>query len=512
MTPPPSLRDLIMVVPRPVRKYVRYRLFAGALGKALGKLIDDSRSELHVSRGKRLVRANHLDGLARQLHNRLLGGFSERALAELETLKRDPFAPPGQVSQAARILGAWQLDLGEMERAHENALLARHADPRATHSAAQLNLEADCLTALGKREEARLLLEGGLSLDPTNVSLRLALANTFASPDGATGTDDDAKRLDEINRVFIDHNLLPIEINDANRPLSLDNLPVPRAVCHFADSAQPKVSVFVCAYRASQTLHIAMDSLLTQTWSNLEVIVVDDHSPDDTFALAKAYEAKDARVRAIQQATNSGPYAGRNRALTIATGEFITVHDADDWSHPQKLELQVRDLMQNPEAPGNITDWVRCLPHLYFCGTDGSNTRVGLNHSSLLLRAQLLRTLGGWDPVRFGADTELIRRVESLHGVLSRPHQGVPLSFALDQSDSLTRQSATHTLTRFHGVRRVYPSEHRQLAARIPVLNRREGRPPGWDTGLSSTSPDAGAEAGAIRVRSAVCHGLGHQR
>ncbi|TQE92819.1 MAG: glycosyltransferase family 2 protein, partial [Spiribacter salinus] len=218
------------------------------------------------------------------------------------------------------------------------------------------------------------------------------------------------------------------------------------------------VSVLVPAHAAQETLHLALDSLLAQTWRNLEVIVVDDCSSDGTFALAQGYACRDSRVKALQQSENRGAYSARNRALRAARGDFVTVHDADDWSHPQKIEIQARDLMQASERIANITCWVRASRELFFHGTTRpSNKLVQLNHSSLMLRRETLEHLGGWDEVRVAADSELMRRIEHHYGpgCVHTLLPDVPLAFALQES-SLTRSGMTHVHTLYHGVRREY--------------------------------------------------------
>jgi glycosyltransferase involved in cell wall biosynthesis len=90
--------------------------------------------------------------------------------------------------------------------------------------------------------------------------------------------------------------------------------------------------------------------------------VVDDQSQDNTFEVAKAYAARDTRVRVLQNTINAGPYVARNLALENARGLFVTVHDADDWSHPRKIERQVQNLLENPELIANTSQMVRLNP------------------------------------------------------------------------------------------------------------------------------------------------------
>ena len=102
----------------------------------------------------------------------------------------------------------------------------------------------------------------------------------------------------------------------------------------------PKVSIIVPTFSPREGIRTALRSLVEQTWKNLEIIVVNDASPEQFDALFKDLEALDPRVRVLHQEENAGAYAARNAGLRIATGSFITTHDDDDWSHPDKIAMQ----------------------------------------------------------------------------------------------------------------------------------------------------------------------------
>lgn len=89
------------------------------------------------------------------------------------------------------------------------------------------------------------------------------------------------------------------------------------------------VSIIVPVYKAEKYIHQCIDSLLAQTYRNIEVILVDDGSPDHCGKICDEYAAKDSRVKVIHQ-QNGGVSAARNVGLANATGEWITFVDADD--------------------------------------------------------------------------------------------------------------------------------------------------------------------------------------
>lgn len=98
----------------------------------------------------------------------------------------------------------------------------------------------------------------------------------------------------------------------------------------------PEVSVIVPAYNAKAYIERAIDSVLSQTFKNFEIIVVDDASTDETVETLK--KIHDPRLKVICQQHNGGAGAARNRALEAAIGDWIAVLDSDDWYAPERLE------------------------------------------------------------------------------------------------------------------------------------------------------------------------------
>jgi glycosyltransferase involved in cell wall biosynthesis len=113
-----------------------------------------------------------------------------------------------------------------------------------------------------------------------------------------------------------------------------------------------RVSAIIPAYNSAATIAEAVDSALGQTWRDLEVIVVEDGSSDDTGAILARYGD---RIRVIAQ-TNRGPSAARNAAAVIATGEYLAFLDADDRWTPTMLERCVTALDNAPQCVLAYTD------------------------------------------------------------------------------------------------------------------------------------------------------------
>lgn len=99
----------------------------------------------------------------------------------------------------------------------------------------------------------------------------------------------------------------------------------------------PLISVALCTYNGARFLREQLDSLLAQTYTNLEIIAVDDRSSDETAAILHEYAARDPRLRVTVNASNVGLQQNFQRALSLCSGDLIAPCDQDDVWLPQKL-------------------------------------------------------------------------------------------------------------------------------------------------------------------------------
>jgi len=199
----------------------------------------------------------------------------------------------------------------------------------------------------------------------------------------------------------------------------------------------PKVSVIIPTYNRAAKVGNAIESVLDQTFSDLEVIVVDDGSSDDTGKILQ--ETYGDRIRYFAQA-NQGVSAARNKGLAEARGEWIALLDSDDLWEKEKLEWQFKALERfGSRCGGCYTDTrffnypeTRTMFQLAeesyrHEGTMGINTdmlRVLLRPGgggmvvctcTLLARADVVGRSGGFDPhLRFGEDSEFMFRLAML--------------------------------------------------------------------------------------------------
>ncbi|MBS3667117.1 glycosyltransferase family 2 protein [Vreelandella boliviensis] len=387
---------------------------------------------------------------------------------------------PWEASYAAWALGRWYAWQGEWRRCAE-VLSRRHQLPDVKPAtAAPCLLEVEALANDGQLVEAWQRIQQLMTAFPSYPDTSLALANLLAVQAAAQAGDSTTSaassqaqalteqfRLQHINALFNRANHYPLALKDASQPLTLDNLTHANTAeaCSSGRESGELVSVIVPLFNAEPHLATALRSLAEQSYANIEVIVVDDASTDDSLAVAQAFSQQDSRFRVLTQPTNQGAYAARNRGLAAAKGAFITVHDSDDWSHPQKLEVQVAGLESKPEWQACFSDWVRCSTEMLFTRwrVEAMDGWIYRNTSSFMFRRQVFETLGFWDVVKVDADAEYFQRFMTVFGAKSfgGVKRGVPLAFGRSLPTSLSQAGPTHLVTQFKGVR----SDYRYAAA-----------------------------------------------
>lgn len=126
----------------------------------------------------------------------------------------------------------------------------------------------------------------------------------------------------------------------------------------------PEVSVIMPAYNAEKTIGISIESVLAQTFTDWELIVIDDGSHDKTKEILTKMAETDSRIRFYQNEKNSGASYTRNRAVELAQGKWIAFLDSDDIWKPEKLEKQIKLAQIHPEM-------VICYTASSFINEDG---------------------------------------------------------------------------------------------------------------------------------------------
>jgi len=230
----------------------------------------------------------------------------------------------------------------------------------------------------------------------------------------------------------------------------------------------PLVSILMPAHNASATITSAIKSVLAQTWRNLELIVVNDASSDETVKAAQEAFGNDRRCRIISMPKQRGTYAARNRGLKEANGEFIAFNDADDWSHPERLAQSLQPMLMSPSLMATQSKLVRLAAGGIFIAPRVFPL-IRANPSSLVFRRrEVVEALGGFEEIALGSDEEFMARLISHFGTTSVKQIPKLLAVASQTAGSLTGSNYTglHTVDgqiRRLGYREAWHKKHLQI-------------------------------------------------
>lgn len=180
----------------------------------------------------------------------------------------------------------------------------------------------------------------------------------------------------------------------------------------------PLVSVVMPVFNGEDTVSFALSSLLAQTYSNWECIVVDDGSTDDTYGIISNFD--DSRIKVYRFGTNEGrPYA-RQHGLEKAAGQFLAMLDADDWVFTEKLELQVRQFLSDPSLVAVSSGMMitnRDGPvGVRFVDEDQTRTLenpfdLKMPHASTMLKMEAARRCSYNLQMKYSQDMDFLRKV-----------------------------------------------------------------------------------------------------
>ncbi|MDO4759614.1 MAG: glycosyltransferase family 2 protein [Candidatus Saccharibacteria bacterium] len=118
----------------------------------------------------------------------------------------------------------------------------------------------------------------------------------------------------------------------------------------------PLVSVIVPVYNAEKFIADTIENVMSQSYGNWELLLVDDNSQDNSIKIIEKYAAEDKRIKLVKQSKNLGAAKARNKGVSIAKGRYIAFLDADDLWHPDKLTIQVA-FAQKSNHPFTFTDY-----------------------------------------------------------------------------------------------------------------------------------------------------------
>lgn len=244
---------------------------------------------------------------------------------------------------------------------------------------------------------------------------------------------DYQKSLEMVNKWLTAGGLEPIQSSGSRCELNVEYLSCTPG--YTVDTGE-LVSVIMTTYGRDERLPFAIASILNQTYQNLELIIVDDCSTDDTFAYLQRITQFEKRVHLLRSEYNAGTYVSKNNGLAISNGKYFAFMDSDDWLHPQTIEKQIETL-QTPETLAVMCGFFRV--------DEKSNIEfkpegpTGQAHVTLCFqRDPVLSTLGYFDAVRTGADSEHLERLIRVFGPQALERIKLPLLVSTRHSESIT--------------------------------------------------------------------------
>jgi len=311
------------------------------------------------------------------------------------------------------------------------------------------------MDALSRMDKAGLLdAKGTLNAVGLNILGRNDMLNELLA-DRFAGTDYSPQAIegDSVSEVF------------AGAQASLAGLPVAGG-----REDGPRVTVIMSAFQPDIGLmRMALDSIEAQTHRNVEVMVIDDASPAASAADIRALVDEYDIARLIRLDVNSGPYVGRNLAMRQSSGEYVAIHDADDWAHPQRLAAQIAAFESDPQARLVTAEHIR-IDRAGHVQLEGKFTIFGDGPMTSLFRRGVFDEIGEFACIRSRGDVEMRERLRSYYGHQAIHVLSLPMMLCLADTATLSQVTSTNK------------AEYLQLfrsgiSRRRPLANmRREGR------------------------------------
>ena len=186
----------------------------------------------------------------------------------------------------------------------------------------------------------------------------------------------------------------------------------------------PLVSVVMPVFNGKKYLAEAIDSILAQTFTDFEFLIVDDGSTDDSAAIIRGYQERDNRIRFHQLGRNMGKANARNHGIAASGGEYYAAMDCDDVSLPERLQKRVDFLQSHPDI-GALGTCGKVVNHdmttlLYYFEVQRQHALIALDlfldygfiGATVMLRREFLSAVGGYEPGRRAVeDLELLSRL-----------------------------------------------------------------------------------------------------
>lgn len=176
------------------------------------------------------------------------------------------------------------------------------------------------------------------------------------------------------------------------------------------------VSIIITNYNCENYVEKAIQSCLDQTYKNIEILIIDDNSTDNSLEKIKKY-LYDKRINVYKINKNVGPYWLKNSLISKVNGEFITMLDSDDFYEKDKIEKQIKEFIKDE----NLL--------LVSCSAQRENEKASLGYPSMMWKKEVFDNMGFYDSVRIGADAEIFDRFIKIYGYKNYKHINEVLYF-----------------------------------------------------------------------------------
>lgn len=238
-------------------------------------------------------------------------------------------------------------------------------------------------------------------------------------------------------------------------------------------ASTPLVSVVITTHNTGSYIKRCLDSLRKQTYSMLEVIIVDDASSDNSVQIIKKYQLSypDFDLRLLRLSCNLGTYFAKNYGIKEAKGEYIFFQDSDDFSHKERIRLCMYEILKHNWL-GIRCEYVRINEHDQVVRVNNYISKIGL--IVLGFHKSVFSKIGYFNPTIKGSDDEFNWRFRTFIGKHQYGDLLLPLYFALVRADSLfvdmvASYTETNIVQQPSDLRRVYINTAQDFYLKIPA-------------------------------------------
>ena len=164
------------------------------------------------------------------------------------------------------------------------------------------------------------------------------------------------------------------------------------------------VSIIITCFNSSKYIYSSVSSIINQTYSNIEIIIIDDNSTDNTLSIINNMKMLDNRIIVLKNDINYGTYISKNIGILHSKGDYICFHDSDDYSISNRIYKQLEFMSKNNSYSG-----CNCC---FFSRSKNKKNELSPAEITLFIKKSVYQKIGFFDSVRVGGDTEFRRRLQ----------------------------------------------------------------------------------------------------